>query len=82
MAMIDLYGLVLTIPSGIDDINGSQNSLELYNAQAQLVAGVVSVSPVGAIATSPTAGVLNIIKISVDLSQTGSVNAGDVLRKH
>ena len=79
MAMIDLYGLVLTTASGIDNINESGNSLELYNSQAQLVSGVLSVTPLGAIATSPAAGILNIVKISVDAQTTGAISAGDVL---
>ena len=79
MAMIDLYGLVLTTASGIDNIHESGNSLELYNSQAQLVSGVLSVTPLGAVATSPAAGILNIVKISVDAQTTGAISAGDVL---
>lgn len=73
--------VVIAVAGGTQGVITAGSDVSIVSAGGQAVAGVVSaIGPVGgAIATSPAAGILTVVKISIDANQTGQIDVGDVL---
>lgn len=75
----DIYGLTFASMSNINDIKGASNNLSVVSTTGQIISSIASLTPFGAIATSPAAGVLTLVKISTDAQSSGQIGVGDIM---
>jgi hypothetical protein len=76
---IEFIGFTIGSAGAINDISTSNSNLSTLSGAGQLIGAIVGVTPLGAIATAPTAAMITIVKIGVDVQKTGTVSVGDVL---
>lgn len=79
---MDGVGLIL---SGTDSVvtlyNGGLSDLAVVSTSGQLIATIAGAAPLGAVAVAPGAATITLVKISVDASSTGKVQAGDLFSR-
>lgn len=75
----DIYGLTFASMSNVNDLKSAGNNLSVVSTTGQIISSIASLTPFGAIATSPAAGILTLVKISTDAQSSGQIGVGDIM---